>query len=225
ALLHAIAKHGAVPSYAPIVAAGANACVMHHAANRARLQRGDLLLVDAGAEVECYASDIARTWPVGARFSREQRALYGIVLDAQLAAIDEVRAGRAFDAAHRMASRVIVEGLCALKLLRGTPAAALQSGEYKRFFPHKTGHWIGLDVHDVGDYQIDGEPRMLEPGMVVTVEPGIYIAPDESSVAARWRGIGIRIEDDVAVNDGDPEVLTAAVPKDTAAIEAICGYG
>lgn len=222
ALLHAIARHGAVPSYPPIVAAGANACVMHYAANRARLQRGDLLLVDAGAEVDCYASDITRTWPIGARFSREQRALYDIVLEAQAAAIDEVRIGRAYDAAHAAATRVIVAGLCALRLLRGTPDVALQSGEYKRFFPHKTGHWIGLDVHDVGDYQIDGEPRMLEAGMVVTVEPGIYIAPDESSVPARWRGLGLRIEDDVAVSVGAPEVLTAAVPKDVATIEAMC---
>ncbi|MEO7148963.1 MAG: aminopeptidase P N-terminal domain-containing protein [Rhodanobacteraceae bacterium] len=222
ALLHAIAKRGAVPSYPPIVAAGANACVMHYAANRARLQRGDLLLVDAGAEVECYASDITRTWPVGAGFSREQRALYSIVLDAQSAAIDEVRVGRAFDAAHAAATRIIVNGLCALKLLRGGARAAMQSGEHKRFFPHKTGHWIGLDVHDVGDYQIDGEPRMLERGMVVTVEPGIYIASDETSVPARWRGIGIRIEDDVAVGAHGPDVLTSAVPKDVATIEAMC---
>lgn len=222
ALLHTIRARGAVPSYPPIVAAGINACVLHYATNRARLQRGELLLVDAGAEVECYASDITRTWPVGAGFSREQRALYDIVLEAQLAAIEQVRVGVAFDAAHSAATRIIVEGLCALRLLRGGARAALQTGEYKRFFPHKTGHWIGLDVHDVGDYQIDGEARMLEVGMVVTVEPGIYIAPDDTSVPARWRGIGIRIEDDVAVNARGPDVLTAAVPKGPREIEAMC---
>ncbi|HET6905343.1 MAG TPA: aminopeptidase P N-terminal domain-containing protein [Rhodanobacteraceae bacterium] len=222
ALLHAMRARGAVPSYPPIVAGGANACVMHYQDNRAKLQRGDLLLVDAGAEVECYASDITRTWPVGAKFSREQRALYEIVLEAQRAAIDEVRIGRSYDAAHAAATLVITEGLCLLKLLRGGARAALQSGSYKRFFPHKTGHWIGLDVHDVGDYQVDGEARLLEPGMVLTVEPGIYVAPDDASVPERWRGIGIRIEDDVAVSAGGPDVLTAAVPKEAAELEALC---
>ncbi|MGN6728213.1 MAG: aminopeptidase P N-terminal domain-containing protein [Rhodanobacteraceae bacterium] len=222
ALLHAMRVRGAVPSYPPIVAGGANACVMHYQDNRAKLQRGELLLVDAGAEVECYASDITRTWPVGAKFSREQRALYEIVLEAQQAAIDEVRVGRAYDAAHEAATLIISEGLCALKLLRGSARAVLQSGAYKRFFPHKTGHWIGLDVHDVGDYQVDGEARLLETGMVLTVEPGIYVAPDDSSVPERWRGIGIRIEDDVAVGASGPDVLTAAVPKEPAELEALC---
>ncbi|HEX7130744.1 MAG TPA: aminopeptidase P N-terminal domain-containing protein [Rhodanobacteraceae bacterium] len=222
ALLHAMRARGAVPSYPPIVAGGANACVMHYLENRAKLQRGDLLLVDAGAEVECYASDVTRTWPVGAKFSREQRALYEIVLEAQCAAIDEVRTGRPYDAAHEAAVLVITEGLCALKLLRGSARAALQSGAYKRFFPHKTGHWIGLDVHDVGDYQVDGEARLLEPGMVLTVEPGIYVSPHDTSVPERWRGIGIRIEDDVAVSASGPDVLTAAVPKDPAELEALC---
>ena len=223
ALLHAMRARGAVPSYPPIVAGGANACVMHYQHNHAKLQRGQLLLVDAGAEVECYASDITRTWPVGAKFSREQRALYEVVLEAQQAAIDEVRVGRSYDAAHAAATLVISEGLCALKLLRGSARAALQSGAYKRFFPHKTGHWIGLDVHDVGDYQVDGEARLLEAGMVLTVEPGIYIPPDDNSVPERWRGIGIRIEDDVAVSANGPDVLTAAVPKHPAELEALCG--
>ena len=223
ALVHAMRAHGAVPSYPPTVAAGRNACVMHYTANRGRLGRGDLLLIDAGAEVECYASDITRTWPVGGAFSREQRALYGVVADAQQAAIDEVRAGRAFTAAHEAATHVIVQGLCALKLLPGGARAALKSGEYKRFYPHKTGHWIGLDVHDVGDYRVDDEPRVLEPGMVVTVEPGIYIAPDDTKVAARWRGLGIRIEDDVAVSARGGEVLTAALPKAVDEVQALCG--
>jgi Xaa-Pro aminopeptidase len=221
ALLHAMRAHGAVPSYSPIVAGGANACVLHYTANRGTLERGDLLLVDAGAEVECYASDITRTWPVGDRFSREQRALYDLVLDAQQAAIDEVRAGRVFTAANDAARKVAVEGLCALKLLSGSPRSALKSESYKRFFPHKTGHWIGLDVHDVGDYRVDDEPRLLEPGMVVTVEPGIYIPPDDSTVSAKWRGIGIRIEDDVAIGPHGSEVLTAALPKDIRAVETL----
>ena len=223
ALLHAMRARGAVASYPPIVAAGANACVMHYQHNRARLQRGELLLVDAGAEVECYASDITRTWPVGGKFSREQRALYEIVLEAQDAAITAVRVGAPWDAAHHAATLVITEGLCALKLLRGSASAALRSGAYKKFFPHKTGHWIGLDVHDVGDYQVDGEPRLLEPGMALTVEPGIYIAPDDTSVPSRWRGIGVRIEDDVIVGAHGAEVLTAKVPKAAKELEALCG--
>ena len=223
ALLHAMRSRGAVPSYAPIVAAGANACVMHYRHNSAKLQRGQLLLVDAGAEVQCYASDITRTWPVGGKFSREQRALYEIVLEAQAAAVDAVRVGSPWDAAHRAATEVIAEGLCALKLLRGSARAALQSGSYRKFFPHKTGHWIGLDVHDVGDYQVDGEARLLEAGMALTVEPGIYVAPDDTSVPPRWRGIGVRIEDDVVVTARGPEVLTAKVPKAPTELEALCG--
>jgi Xaa-Pro aminopeptidase len=223
ALLHAMRAHGAVPSYPPTVAAGRNVCVMHYTRNRGKLGRGDLLLIDAGAEVECYASDITRTWPIGGIFSREQRALYGVVAEAQQAAIEEVRTGRPFTAAHDAATRVIAHGLCALKLLPGNARAALKSGDYKRFFPHKTGHWIGLDVHDVGDYRIDDEPRMLEPGMVATVEPGIYIAPDDATVSPKWRGLGIRIEDDVAVGARGSEVLTAALPKSIEDVQALCG--
>jgi Xaa-Pro aminopeptidase len=221
ALLHVVRAHGAVPSYAPIVAGGANACVLHYTANRDRLERGDLLLVDAGAEVECYASDITRTWPVGGRFSREQRALYEVVLAAQQAAIEQVREGAAFTAAHDAARNVVVEGLCQLKLLSGSPRSALKSGSYERFFPHKTGHWIGLDVHDVGDYRVDEQPRLLEAGMVVTVEPGIYIPPDDTTVPAKWRGIGIRIEDDVAIGAHGSEVLTAALPKAIDEVQAL----
>jgi Xaa-Pro aminopeptidase len=223
ALLQVMRAHGAVPSYPPTVAAGHNACVMHYNENRGRLAGSDLLLIDAGAEVECYASDVTRTWPVGGKFTREQRALYAVVAEAQQAAIAEVRAGREFTAAHVAATRVIVGGLCALKLLPGSTRTALKSDAYQRFFPHKTGHWIGLDVHDVGDYRVDGEPRMLEPGMVVTVEPGIYVAPDDTTVAPKWRGIGIRIEDDVAVTARGSEVLTAMLPKDIDAVQALCG--
>ncbi len=220
-ILRVMRSRGAVPAFPPIVASGANACVMHYTANRAVLRDGDLLLVDAGAEVDCYASDITRTFPINGRYSREQRALYEVVHAAQLAAIDEVLPGRAFNAAHEAAVRVIAEGLCALGLLKGSADDAIAQGSYKRFFPAKTGHWLGLDVHDVGDYRVDGEPRLLEPGMVVTVEPGIYVPPGDISVAERWRGIGIRIEDDVAITKDGNEVLTDGVPKDAEEIEAL----
>ena len=220
-LLHEFRRHGAVASYEPIVGGGANACVLHYRANNAPLRDGDLLLVDAGAEYECYASDITRTFPVNGRFSPEQRALYDIVLAAQTAAIDEVRPGRSFDAYHEAAVRTITRGLIKLGLLEGTVEKNLREHAYRKFYMHKTGHWLGLDVHDVGDYRIDGEFRQLEPGMVVTVEPGLYVSPDLRKVPARWRGIGIRIEDDVVVTRTDPEILTSDVPRDPDAIEAL----
>jgi len=220
-LLHTFRRHGAVPSYEPIVGGGANGCVLHYRANNAPLKDGDLLLIDAGAEFDCYASDITRTFPVNGHFSPEQRALYEIVMAAQRAAIGAVRAGRPFDAYHDAAVRAIASGLVKLGLLKGSVDKAIREHSYRRFYMHKTGHWLGLDVHDVGDYRIDGEFRELEPGMVVTVEPGIYIAPDAKGVAAKWRGIGIRIEDDVVVTRGDPEVITAGVPTDPDEIEAL----
>ncbi len=220
-LLRAMRSRGAVSAFAPTVAAGANACVMHYQSNRAVLREGELLLIDAGAELDCYASDISRTFPVGGRYSREQRALYEVVLAAQLAAIDEVRPGLPFNASHTAAVRVLAEGLCQLGLLRGSADAAIADESYKRFFPAKTGHWLGMDVHDVGDYRVGGESRVLEPNMVLTVEPGLYIAPDDYSVAERWRGIGIRIEDDVAVTRDGHEVLTERMPKEAEAIEAL----
>ncbi len=220
-LLHTFRKHGAVPSYEPIVGGGANACVLHYRANNAPLRDGDLLLIDAGAEYSCYASDITRTFPVNGRYSPEQRALYDIVLAAQLAGIDEVRPGRSFEAYHVAAVRAITAGLIKLGLLKGSLKSNLETQTYRRFYMHKTGHWLGLDVHDVGDYRVDGEFRELEPGMVVTVEPGIYISPDMKGVPARFRGIGIRIEDDVVVTSGDPEVISAGVPKDADEIEAL----
>ncbi|HEV7489738.1 MAG TPA: Xaa-Pro aminopeptidase [Rhodanobacteraceae bacterium] len=220
-LLHEFRRHGAVPSYEPIVGGGANGCILHYRANNAPLRDGDLLLIDAGAEFECYASDITRTFPINGRFSPEQRALYDIVLAAQTAAIDEVRAGRPFDAYHEAAVRVITRGLIKLGLLEGSIEKNLREHAYRKFYMHKTGHWLGLDVHDVGDYRIDGEFRLLEPGMVVTVEPGIYVAPDLKRVPQRWRGIGIRIEDDIVVTRGDPVVLTHSVPRDADEIEAL----
>ena len=220
-LLHEFRRHGAVPSYEPIVGGGANACVLHYRANNAPLRDGDLLLIDAGAEYECYASDVTRTFPVNGRFSPEQRAIYDIVLAAQTAAIDEVRPGRAFDAYHEAAVRVITRGLIKIGLLEGSLEKNLREHAYRTFYMHKTGHWLGLDVHDVGDYRIEGQFRLLEPGMVVTVEPGIYIAPGLKKVPARWRGIGVRIEDDVVVTRGDPVILTDGVPRDADAIEAL----
>ncbi len=220
-LLHAFHSEGAEASYEPIVGGGANACVLHYRANDAVLRDGDLLLVDAGAEFACYASDITRTFPVNGRYSPAQRELYDLVLAAQQAGIDEVRPGRPFDACHEAAVRVLTRGLLRLGLLGGSLAAALREHAYRRYYMHKTGHWLGLDVHDAGDYRIDGEFRLLEPGMVVTVEPGLYIAPDDRRAPARYRGIGIRIEDDVAVTRGDPEVLSAAAPKDPDEIEAL----
>jgi Xaa-Pro aminopeptidase len=220
-LLHEFRRHGAVASYEPIVGGGANACVLHYRANNAPLRDGDLLLIDAGAEYECYASDITRTFPVNGKFSPEQRAIYDIVLAAQTAAIDEVRAGRSFDAYHEAAVRAITKGLIRIGLLEGSLEKNLREHAYRTFYMHKTGHWLGLDVHDVGDYRIDGEFRLLEPGMVVTVEPGIYIAPDLRKVPARYRGIGIRIEDDVVVTRADPEILTNDVPRDPDEIEAL----
>ncbi|MEP7043414.1 MAG: Xaa-Pro aminopeptidase [Dokdonella sp.] len=220
-LLHTFRRHGAVPSYEPIVGGGANGCVLHYRANNAPLQDGDLLLIDAGAEYECYASDITRTFPVNGRYSPEQRALYDLVLAAQLAAIEEVRPGRPFDAYHDAAVRTLTKGLIRLGLLGGSIEKNLREHAYRKFYMHKTGHWLGLDVHDAGDYRVDGEFRVLEPGMVVTVEPGLYIAPDLKGVPAKFRGIGIRIEDDVVVTNGDPEVISDGVPKDADEIEAL----
>jgi Xaa-Pro aminopeptidase len=214
-------RHNAVPAYQPIVGAGANACVLHHVANDGPIGDGDLLLIDAGAEVHGYASDITRTFPVSGRFSDAQRALYEVVLDAQRAAMAEARPGRSWIAGHEAAVKAIIEGLLRLGLLKGTLASNLKSGAYKRFYMHKTGHWLGLDVHDLGDYRIGGEYRELEPGMVFTIEPGLYIPLGSKGVAAKWQGIGIRIEDDVAMTKDGHVVLTDGVPRDIDAIEAV----
>ena len=220
-LLHTFRKAGAVPSYEPIVGGGANACVLHYRANNAILRDGDLLLIDAGAEFDCYASDITRTFPVNGKFSAPQRALYDVVLAAQAAAIAEIRPGRPFIASHDAAVRTITAGLIKLGLLKGSVEKNIADGAYKRFYMHKTGHWLGLDVHDVGDYRVDGEYRELEPGMVVTVEPGLYIAPDAKGVAEKWRGIGIRIEDDIVVTRDGADILTDGVTRDPDEIEAL----
>ncbi|MFB4205399.1 Xaa-Pro aminopeptidase [Arhodomonas sp. KWT2] len=209
------------PAYPSIVGGGANACVLHYIRNDARLRDGDLLLVDAGAELECYASDITRTYPVNGRFSAEQRAVYEVVLSAQQAAIEAVHPDNHWNRPHEAATRVLVDGMLSLGLLDGDRDGIIESGEYRRFFMHRTGHWLGLDVHDVGDYRIDGQWRQLEPGMVLTVEPGLYIPPGAEGVDERFQGIGVRIEDDVAVTADGADILTADVAKSIDDIEAV----
>ena len=208
-------------AYPSIVGGGNNACVLHYVENGTELQDGDLVLVDAGCEVDCYASDITRTFPVNGRFSEPQRQLYQLVLDAQLAAIAKVRAGNHWNEPHAAAVRVLTRGLLKLGLLKGKLANALQKETYKKFYMHRTGHWLGMDVHDVGDYKVDGHWRELEPGMVLTIEPGLYIPRGIRGVAKKWQGIGIRIEDDVLVTRGEPDVLSRDVPKSVDDIEAL----
>ena len=220
-LLHTFRRHGAVASYEPIVGGGANACVLHYRANNALLNDGDMLLIDAGAEYHGYASDITRTFPVNGRYTKAQRAIYDIVLAAQDAAIKQVRPGRAFNAYHDAAVQVISQGLIDLGLLEGSLHDVIESGAFRKFYMHKTGHWLGLDVHDVGDYRIGDDFRELEAGMVLTVEPGIYIAPKLDGVPSEYLGIGVRIEDDVVVTASSPEVMTSGVPRDASAIEAL----
>ena len=223
-LLHSFTRHGCIaPAYGSIVGGGANACILHYTENNAELRDGDLVLIDAGGELAYYAADITRTFPVNGRFSAEQKALYEVVLAAQLAAIDVVQVGNSWQLPHETAVRVLCEGLLELGLLKGELSAVIEGGDYRRFYMHRTGHWLGMDVHDVGDYRIDGEWRAFAPGMVLTVEPGLYIAPDDDTVEARWRGIGIRIEDDVVVTESGPHVLTAKAPKTIAEIEALVG--
>ena len=211
--------HDAVPAYGSIVGAGANACVLHYVANNAPVQDGDLVLVDAGAEYRGYAADITRTFPASGRFSKEQRALHDLVGAAQAAALDVARPGIPYEAGHVAAVETLTEGLLRLGLLKGTLEKNVADGSYRRFYRHKTGHWLGLDVHDVGEYRIDGESRLLEPGMVFTIEPGLYVSPDDKSVHARWRGIGIRTEDDVLITEDGHQVLTAALARSADEIE------
>ena len=201
------------PAYPSIVGGGANATVLHYVRNDQKLRDGELVLVDAGCELEGYASDVTRTWPVGGRFEGARRALYEVVLDAQLAALAQVRPGATLDGIHDSAVRHLTDGLLELGLLSGTLDECLTSGSFRRFFMHRTSHWLGLDVHDAGAYVAGGKPRELAPGMVFTVEPGLYVAADDETVDARWRGIGVRIEDDVLVTPGGCEILTAAIPK------------
>jgi Xaa-Pro aminopeptidase len=224
-LLHEFRRHNADTAYEPIVGGGANSCILHYRDNDQPLAGGDLLLVDAGCEFENYASDITRTYPVNGRFSREQRAVYDVVLEANRAAIACVRPGNHWNAPHEAAVRVIAQGLVRLGLLRGRVPSLIRSGAYQRFFMHRTGHWLGLDVHDVGDYKVGDAWRVLEPGMVMTIEPGIYLPAGVRGVPKRLRNIGIRIEDDVVVTKRGAEVLTARAPKDPVQIEALMARG
>ncbi|OZG74903.1 Xaa-Pro aminopeptidase [Hahella sp. CCB-MM4] len=222
AIQHVFMQEGArFNAYPSIVGGGANACVLHYITNSAKLKSGDLVLIDAGCELDCYAADITRTFPVSGKFTAEQKTIYEIVLASQYAAIEEVKAGHHWNNPHEAAVRVITEGLLEIGLLQGELKELIETEAYKKFYMHRTGHWLGMDVHDVGDYKIGGEWRVLEPGMVMTVEPGIYIAPELEDIDERWRGIGIRIEDDVLVTKQAPEIFTRDVPKDIDDIEAL----
>lgn len=215
-------KNGSkMPAYGSIVASGRNACILHYRENDAPLKDGDLILIDAGCEIDCYASDITRTFPVNGTFSPEQKAIYELVLRAQEAAFAAIGPDKHWNEAHEATVRVIAEGLLELGLLTGTLDEVIETESYKAYYMHRAGHWLGMDVHDVGDYKVGGEWRVLEPGMALTVEPGIYIPADDERVAKKWRGIGVRIEDDVVVTKTGCEILTGGVPKTVAEIEAL----
>jgi Xaa-Pro aminopeptidase len=222
-LLHEFRRHGAqAPAYSPIVASGERTCVLHYVRNDGVLKDGELLLIDAGCELDGYATDLTRTFPVSGRFSGPQREIYDLVLAAQTAAIAAVGPGTPWDAPHRAAVDVIARGLIDLRLLAGSLAEVVESEAYKRFYMHRTGHWLGLDVHDAGDYKLRGGWRTLAPGMVLTVEPGCYIRAGDG-VPAHFAGVGVRIEDDVLVTDAGAEVLTRDAPKSPRDIEAWMG--
>lgn len=220
-LNYVFGQQGCVPAYNSIVGGGANACILHYVENNQELKDGDLVLIDAACEYELYASDITRTFPVNGKFSPEQKALYEIVLNAQLAAIDAVQIGNSYKEPHNVAVRILVEGLLSLGIMQGDLEQIIETEAYRQFYMHGTGHWLGMDVHDVGAYKHAGEWRPYEAGMVVTIEPGLYIAPDDETVDAKWRGIGIRIEDDVVATTSGPLVLTKDVVKSVEDIEAL----
>ena len=224
-LMHEFRRRGSqFPAYWPIVASGPNACVLHYRDNNRTMHAGDLILIDAGCELDGYASDITRTFPVGGRFLGEQRAIYELVLAAQHAAIETTRPGVAWQAPHDAAVKTLAQGFIDLGLCEGTLEGVLESEDYKRFYMHRTGHWLGLDVHDVGEYKCAGEWRPLQPGMVLTVEPGCYIRPSDK-VPSRFWNIGVRIEDDALVTASGCEVITAKTPKSVADIEAVMREG
>lgn len=223
-LHYEFARDGMEPAYPSIVGGGANACILHYVENTGRLADGDLVLIDAGAEYAGYAADVTRTFPVNGSFEGPRRDLYEVVLAAQKAAILSVRAGYDYEAPHRAAVRVLTQGLVDLGLLKGRVTDLVKKDAYRRFYMHGTGHWLGMDVHDVGDYKRDGEWRKLEPDMTLTIEPGLYIPAGSKGVDKRFWNIGIRIEDDVRVTRGDPEVLSADAPKEIDEIEELaCG--
>jgi Xaa-Pro aminopeptidase len=220
-LIHTFMNNGSRScAYPSIVGSGNNGCILHYISNEDQLKKGELVLVDAGCEYEYYASDVTRTFPVSGKFSGAQKEIYNIVLAAQKAAIETIRPGKHWNQPHVAAVRVITEGLVNLGLLQGSVEELIESGQYKKFYMHRTGHWMGLDVHDVGEYKISGEWRVFESGMVTTVEPGIYILDSLDDVPARYRGIGVRIEDDILVTRDGNEVLTSAIPKTVEEIES-----
>ncbi|PID63522.1 MAG: Xaa-Pro aminopeptidase [Gammaproteobacteria bacterium] len=223
-LVHEYTRRGGMHAFLPIVGGGSNGCILHYIENRDRLEDGDLVLVDSGAELDWYAGDISRTWPVNGRFSEAQAEVYDVVLEAQKAAIAAVEPGAHWNAFHEAAVKVLTRGLRDLGVLKGNLRELLRDEASKSFYMHRTGHWLGMDVHDVGDYRIDGEWRELEPGMVLTVEPGLYLGHDRR-VPKRYRGIGIRIEDNVLVTRKGAEVLTDSVPKERADIESLMARG
>lgn len=223
---HIFRRNGAAaPAYTSIVGSGANATVLHYVSNDATLKDGDLLLIDAGAEYRGYASDITRTFPINGKFSEAQREVYEVVLEAQMACIEMVRVGNTNDDMKQRSIEIQTEGMVRLGILQGDVAKLIEEEKYKQFYMHGLGHYLGLDVHDVGRYYIKEEPRKLEAGMVMTVEPGIYIAPDTKDIPEKYLGIGVRIEDDVLVTDGDPRVLSSKAPKQVEEIEELmAGY-
>ncbi|MBE8716146.1 Xaa-Pro aminopeptidase [Cellvibrio polysaccharolyticus] len=221
-IMHEFGMNGArAPAYNTIVGGGRNGCILHYVENNAALKNGDLVLIDAGCELDYYASDITRTFPVNGKFSIEQKALYELVLAAQEAAIAAVKPGNHWNDPHNATVQVITAGLVSLGLLSGDVNELIAREAYRDFYMHRAGHWLGMDVHDVGDYKVGGVWRVLEPGMVLTIEPGIYVSPDNDKVAKKWRGIGIRIEDNVVVTKDGHEVITSGVPKTVADIEAV----
>lgn len=220
-ILHDYYRQGSrFPAYSSIVASGPNACVLHYGENNRRMQNGELVLIDAGCEINGYASDITRTFPVNGTFTPAQKAVYEITLAAMQAAFDAAKPGNTWNMPHDAATRVLIDGMRELKLLTGSADEILENGSYKQFYMHRTGHWMGLDVHDVGDYQVNGQWRTLAPGMVFTVEPGFYIRP-AANVPSEFEHIGIRIEDDIIITTDSHENLTESCPKSVAAIEAL----
>lgn len=225
-LMHEFMSHGArTPAYTCIVGSGDNACVLHYVENSATLKRNDLVLIDAGCEYKHYAADVTRTFPVSGKFNKSQQAIYEIVLEANKQAVECCQVGAMFNEPHQRALEIMVQGLLDLKLLSGSVDEIIESESYRNFCPHNTSHWLGSDVHDVGDYRVDGAWRPFAAGMVLTIEPGIYISRDNSTehLANRWRGIGVRIEDDILITAKGPEVLTEAAPKEIAEVEALVG--
>jgi Xaa-Pro aminopeptidase len=222
-LLHIFRKHGSErPAYESIVGSGPNATILHYRAGDRVMNDGELLLIDAGCELGYYASDVTRTFPVNGKFSDEQRAVYEVVLRAQKAGIEAVKPGITLQALHDGVVRSITEGLVGIGLLEGDVDALIEEKKYEPFYMHRTSHWLGMDVHDVGHYYADGEHRPLEPGFVLTIEPGVYIATDAEGVDERWRGIGVRIEDDVVVTENGHDVLTGDIPKEIDDVETAC---